>query len=108
MGNWYNTPRRRRPVPNRRLLRTLSQQTSPLPHCPQQLTFHRRDSCVGDMQLRQKRIDNVQRKHVRIHGEEKIWHYSNTCDVVVSQKPELFARHDGSKGYSVFYGTFPV
>ena len=62
---------------------------------------------TGNVHLNQKRMDNVPRKHVGIHVEGKIWHYSNTRDVVVSQKPEVFARHYGSKGYSVFYGTFP-
>lgn len=62
----------------------------------------------GDVHLGAKKIDNVPRKHVGIHVNGSIWHYSNSKDKVVKQTVAEFSKHYGSTtAYALFFGAFP-
>ncbi|WP_133793209.1 hypothetical protein [Prosthecobacter fusiformis] len=53
---------------------------------------------------------NVPKKHVGIFSEGLVYHYSNTADLVISQRAKDFlARFQGSYGgkQGLFFGTFP-
>jgi hypothetical protein len=56
---------------------------------------------------------SVPRKHIGIYCDNKIWHYSNSKNKVISQTVAEFKKHYGSssaalKTYQIYYGTFPL
>lgn len=57
--------------------------------------------------LANKQMANVPKKHIGIYNAGNIWHYSNTSDKVVKQSPEQFARHYAGADIEVFYGEIP-
>lgn len=55
-----------------------------------------------------KEMNNVPRKHIGIYVNGTIWHYSNSRDKVVTQKPEEFVKHYPSVPEAVlFFGSLP-
>ena len=54
--------------------------------------------------LKSKKMPNIQNKHVGIYYQGHIYHYSNKLNRVVKVSPDKFGRHYGSKT-NVFYGT---
>ena len=65
----------------------------------------------GNVDLAAHTMRNVPKKHVGIFSDGYVYHYSNTQDVVIRQKPEDFlTRFQGAYGgnQKLFYGTFPV
>lgn len=62
---------------------------------------------AGNVNLRQKQMSNVPKKHVGIYVNGTIWHYSNKRDKVVSQTPAEFRQHYSGEGFALFFGTFP-
>jgi len=64
----------------------------------------------SNVDLEAHTMRNVPQKHVGIYDGTHIYHYSNTRDIVVRQKPEEFlerfqAIYSGDQG--LFYGTMP-
>jgi hypothetical protein len=76
---------------------------SSLPAC---LVFITRASYVN---VATKTMVNVPRKHVGIYiaAAKKIWHYSNSKDKVVSQRPDEFFFHYPSPDNAMFWGQLP-
>jgi len=66
---------------------------------------------AGNVNLKTKTMANVPKKHVGIFcrdsGNNKIWHYSNSKNKVVSQTPEEFSKHYSSPNNAMFWGTLP-
>jgi hypothetical protein len=62
----------------------------------------------NNVDLENKTMVNVPRKHIGIFIETTIWHYSNSNNKVVSQTPEQFSNHYSGEGITVFYGEFPL
>jgi hypothetical protein len=52
-------------------------------------------------------MTNVPAKHVGIFTNDKVYHYSNTNNQVVSQTVAEFRHHYRGDEIEVFYGTFP-
>ncbi len=61
----------------------------------------------GNVNLKQKTMSNVPKKHVGIFDGTFVWHYSNTKDQVVKVTPADFQKHYAGKDITVFYGKFP-
>lgn len=61
-----------------------------------------------NVNLAAKVMTNHPKKHIGIFHNGKIYHYSNSRNVVVGQTPEVFAKHYSGSDISVYYGTFPV
>ena len=74
---------------------------STLPFC---LVFITR---VSNVDLTNKVMNNVPRKHVGIYVSGLIWHYSNSQRKVVQQTPEQFSHHYPSPDNAMFYGSLP-
>ena len=62
----------------------------------------------SNVNLENKTMVNVPRKHIGIFLESTIWHYSNSRKKVVSQTPEQFSNHYSGAGITMFYGEFPL
>lgn len=62
---------------------------------------------ASNVNLQNKSMTNVPRKHVGIFIGGNIWHYSNTRDQVVKQTPAQFANHYPSPDNAMFYGEMP-
>lgn len=61
-----------------------------------------------NVDLRQKRLDNVPRKHVGIYfNYGRIYHYSNTHRQVVSQTPAEFSQHYPAPNNAMFWAAAP-
>jgi hypothetical protein len=54
------------------------------------------------------RIDNVPKKHVGIHLNGKVWHYSNTRHRVVTQTVGDFLFHYPRQHNALWHGSLPV
>jgi hypothetical protein len=65
-------------------------------------------TAASNVDLANKTMVNVPRKHIGIFIETTIWHYSNTRDQVVSQTPDQFSHHYSGRDITMFYGEFPV
>lgn len=88
-------------------------------HCSTVGAWADRSATAGDcvvfitratnVNLGTKTMVNVPRKHVGIYiaAAQKIWHYSNSKDKVVSQSPEEFSRHYASPDNAMFWGELP-
>lgn len=66
-----------------------------------------------NVNLKKKTMSNVPRKHIGIYCNNKIWHYSNSKNKVISQTAAEFKKHYGSssaalKTYQIYCGTFPL
>lgn len=62
----------------------------------------------GNVNLRNKTISNVPRKHIGIFIEQNVWQYKNRFRHVIKQTPQEFNRHYTGTGYEIFYGEFPL
>lgn len=62
----------------------------------------------SNVNLDQKRMTNVPRKHIGIFLGSTVWHYSNKRDKVVKQTIDEFRHHYTGKNITVFWGTFPL
>jgi hypothetical protein len=63
---------------------------------------------AGNVDLRNKRMSNVPRKHVGIYfNYGRIYHYSNSHRQVVSQTPAEFSRHFAAPDNAMFWGIAP-
>lgn len=60
---------------------------------------------ASNVNLTNKVMANVPRKHVGIYLAGSIWHYSNARDCVVRQTPAQFALHYSAPDNAMFYGT---
>ena len=54
--------------------------------------------------LANKTMDNVPKKHIGIFIDGTIWHYSNANHKVMTQVPDDFAKHYPGQGFELFYG----
>lgn len=61
-----------------------------------------------NVNIADKTMVNVPRKHIGIFIENTIWHYSNSRDQVVSQTSEQFSHHYSGADITIFYGEFPL
>lgn len=62
----------------------------------------------NNVNVAEKKMQNVPKKHIGIFIGNKIWHYSNSKDKVVSQTPEQFSHHYPEAGTTMYYGEFIV
>jgi len=65
---------------------------------------------ANNVNIEDKVMLNVPRKHVGIfYGNEikKVWHYSNSRNMVVSQSIEAFSQHYRAPDNALFWGSFP-
>lgn len=63
---------------------------------------------ASNVNLGQKKMSNVPKKHIGICCNGTIWHYSNTRDKVVTQTPKEFILHYKGQTNALFYGSFPA
>ncbi|MBS1797913.1 MAG: hypothetical protein JSS81_29100 [Acidobacteria bacterium] len=63
---------------------------------------------TGNVNLTNKTIANVRRKHIGIFIEQDVWQYKNALRHVIKQTPDEFGRHYAGTGYGIFYGEFPL
>ncbi len=87
------------------------------PECPEVGRWRDRPSTLemglvfithpGNVNLQNKTIANVPKKHVGIFIGDEIWHYSNTRDEVVRQTSDQFSRHYDPPHNAMFYGSLP-
>lgn len=73
------------------------------------LAFITKKSAVN---VKTKTMNTIPQKHIGIFCNNKIWHYSNSKNKVVSQTVEEFKKHYGSsanarKSYQLYYGNLP-
>ena len=62
---------------------------------------------ASNVNLANRSIANVPRKHVGIYLDGYIWHYSNAQQKVVRQMPAQFAQHYPAPDNAMFFGTLP-
>ena len=62
----------------------------------------------SNVDLKNRTMTNVPRKHVGIYFNGSIWHYSNLKHSVVFQTPEQFSNHYPAPNNSMFYGRAPL
>jgi len=62
---------------------------------------------ASNVNLGNRTMVNVPRKHVGIYVDGQIWHYSNAQQKVVKQLPAQFAQHYPSPDNRMFFGTLP-
>jgi hypothetical protein len=62
----------------------------------------------SNVNLAQKHISNVPKKHIGICCNGTIYHYSNTRDKVVTQTPAEFILHYRGQTNALFFGCFPA
>lgn len=62
---------------------------------------------AANVNLQAKTMQNIPKKHIGIHHNGMIYHYSNSRNKVVSQTPEAFSKHYHGNDIAVFYGTMP-
>jgi hypothetical protein len=62
---------------------------------------------ANNVDLQNKTMVNVPRKHVGIYYNGTIWHYSNSHQQAVSQTPQAFSNHYPPPSNAMFYGTIP-
>ena len=48
------------------------------------------------------------KKHIGIYYNNTIHHYSNVMDRVITQMPEMFAKHYKVSNVELYFGTFPT
>lgn len=62
---------------------------------------------AANVNVQNRTMVNVPRKHVGIYLDNLVWHYSNTRDQVVNQTVEEFSNHYPSPYNALFYGKLP-
>ena len=62
---------------------------------------------AANVNLVNRTMVNVPRKHVGLFLDGHIWHYSNSQQKVVRQLPAEFAQHYPSPDNAMFFGTLP-
>jgi hypothetical protein len=62
---------------------------------------------ASNVNLVNRTMANVPRKHVGIYFDGYIWHYSNSQQKVIRQMPAQFAQHYPSPDNALFFGTLP-
>ncbi|HWT45054.1 MAG TPA: hypothetical protein VN085_03770 [Vicinamibacterales bacterium] len=62
---------------------------------------------ASNVNLANRSMVNVPRKHVGIYVDGSIWHYSNAQQKVVRQLPAQFAQHYPAPDNRMFFGTLP-
>ncbi|MGD0136492.1 MAG: hypothetical protein ABSE57_30995 [Bryobacteraceae bacterium] len=62
---------------------------------------------ASNVDLKNKKMTNVPRKHVGIFVDGLIWHYSNSKHQVVNQTPDAFSHHYAAPSNAMFYGQTP-
>jgi hypothetical protein len=62
----------------------------------------------SNVNLANKTMQNVPRKHVGIFLSDSIWHYSNSRHHVVNQTSQQFSGHYPTPDNAMFYGEFPA
>ena len=60
-----------------------------------------------NVDLKNRRMENVPRKHVGIAIGTSVWHYSNSRDMVVKVTDSIFRKHYPGDGYALFFGELP-
>jgi len=63
---------------------------------------------TSNVNLVNKTIANVPKKHIGIFIEEDVWQYKNAVRHVVKQTPTVFSQHYSGTGYGIFFGEFPL
>lgn len=67
---------------------------------------------ASNVNLTNKTMINVPRKHIGIFIEGDVWQYKNRVKHVIKQTPADFATHydydNHGKGYATFFGEFPL
>jgi hypothetical protein len=58
----------------------------------------------SNVQVANKMIANVPKKHIGIFIDGTIWHYSNANHKVMTQNPEDFSHHYAGADIELFYG----
>jgi hypothetical protein len=58
--------------------------------------------------LNNKSMANIPKKHIGIYSLGGIYHYSNSRHKVWKDTPDEFAQHYTGDGFQVYYGTFPL
>ena len=58
--------------------------------------------------LNNKSMANIPKKHIGIYSLGSIYHYSNSRHKVWKDTPDEFAHHYTGEGFQVYYGTFPL
>lgn len=53
------------------------------------------------------KLKNVSKKHIGIHVNGTIWHYSNSRNKVISQTPAEFIKHYRGQKNALWFGTLP-
>jgi len=62
---------------------------------------------ASNVNLNTKKMRNHPRKHIGIFHNGEIYHYSNSKNKVVKQKPTAYAKHYSGTDITVYYGTMP-
>lgn len=62
---------------------------------------------ASNVDLVNKTIANVPKKHIGIFIDQDVWQYKNAFKHVIKQTPAQFKQHYGN-GYEIFYGEFPL
>jgi hypothetical protein len=57
-----------------------------------------------NVQIPNKHMANVPRKHVGIFIDDTIWHYSNANHQVMTQNPDEFSHHYSGADIALFFG----
>ncbi|HED33919.1 MAG TPA: hypothetical protein ENJ08_06835 [Gammaproteobacteria bacterium] len=65
-------------------------------------------TAAGNVDLKNKKMLNVGKKHIGIFHKGMIYHYSNGKDKVVKQTASAFSRHYSGNGITVYYGLMPL
>ncbi len=53
-------------------------------------------------------MTNVPKKHIGIHLDGTVWHYSNSKHRVVTQTPDEFIKHYSTQTNALFYSKIPA
>lgn len=63
---------------------------------------------AGNVDLVNKDIVNVPKKHIGIFIEQDVWQYKNRLRHVIKQTPAEFNKHYDGTGFENFFGEFPL
>jgi uncharacterized protein (DUF952 family) len=63
---------------------------------------------ASNVNVAQKTMANVPRKHIGIFIGTDVWQYKNRLRHVIKQTPEEFHQHYTGAGYAIFFGEFPL
>jgi hypothetical protein len=63
---------------------------------------------ASNVDLKNKKMVNVPKKHIGIFIEQDVWQYKNKVKHVIKQTPADFKQHYSGTGFEIFYGEFPL